>query len=348
MGSKHDEIGQAHLDCFQFFDVNGEVGKRMEVCYNVLHDFHQAFMGSSDKPDHAGDWTFHHNVGSSTIGSWGLSTIGIPGIKSLNNTWYGIKWYGVGIRGKAAEGGVIRNNIFQKISQAIMVKDASPQRDHNIILECDTTDAGEKDLLKVDPKMVDPAKGNFRLQKGSPAIGAGEGNVAIGALEYPNVYYVDPRHPAATDEEGFGYAGQPYKTLAKALEVAQAGETIVVRSGVIRETLKARSDGVTVRAMKGEKVTISGADVIEGWKREADGSWSAPLSAEPKKVLRDGQPWPEFTYDKVAKRIMVKAGGDARLHVFETVVREQGIDLADKKDVKVEDVTAVNTLKEVR
>ena len=123
---------------------------------------------------------------------------------------------------------------------------------------------------------------------------------------------------------------------------------MVLRGGVYRETLKPRSDGVTVRAMKGEKVTISGADAIEGWQRAADGSWSAPLAAEPKKVLRDGQPWTEFTHDKAAGRITVKTGGDPRLHVFETVVREQGIDLAGKKGVQLDGITVVNTLKELR
>jgi hypothetical protein len=97
--------------------------------------------------------------------------------------------------------------------------------------------------------------------------------------------------------------------------------------------------------MKGEKVTISGADLIEGWKREVDGSWSATLAAEPKKVLRDGQRWSQFSYDKAAMRIIVKAGGDPRLHVFETVLRDQGIDLAGEKDTKIEEITVVDTLK---
>ena len=153
---------------------------------------------------------------------------------------------------------------------------------------------------------MDAARRNFRLRKGSPAIGAGKGGVTIGALEYPNVYYVDPRHPAAADEPAWGYPAVPLASLAKACAVAEPGETIVLRGGVYRETLRPKSDGVTVRAMKGEKVTISGADLIEGWKREADGSWSAPLAAEPKKVLRDGQPWGEFTYDQAARRIVVK------------------------------------------
>ena len=39
-----------------------------------------------------------------------------------------------------------------------------------------------------------------------------------------------------------------------------------------------------------------------------------------------------------------RTGGDPRLHVFETVVREQGINLAGKKDVKIEGITVVNTL----
>jgi hypothetical protein len=41
---------------------------------------------------------------------------------------------------------------------------------------------------------------------------------------------------------------------------------------------------------------------------------------------------------------MVKAGGDPRLHVFETVVREQGIALSDKTDTKIENIPVVDIL----
>ena len=51
--------------------------------------------------------------------------------------------------------------------------------------------------------------------------------------------------------------------------------------------------------------------------------------------------------DKAAGRIIVKKGGDPRLHVIETVVREQGIDLGGKQDVKIDGITVVNTLSEV-
>jgi len=40
----------------------------------------------------------------------------------------------------------------------------------------------------------------------------------------------------------------------------------------------------------------------------------------------------------------MKTGGDPRLHVFETVLREQGIDLVGKKDAKIKEITVVDTL----
>ena len=61
-------------------------------------------------------------------------------------------------------------------------------------------------------------------------------------------------------------------------------------------------------------------------------------------AMVESQPWGEFTYAPAAQRIVMKSG-DPRLHLFETIVREQGIDLGDKQDVKVEGITVTNTLK---
>ncbi len=118
----------------------------------------------------------------------------------------------------------------------------------------------------------------------------------------------------------------------------------MLRGGVYREVLRPRSDGVTIRARKGETVRISGAEVIDGWTRETDGNWSAKLDEEPEKILRDGQAWEEFIYDRTARRITLK-GGDPRLHIFETVAREQGIELGGKTRVKLEEITVTNTSK---
>ncbi|MEK7677578.1 MAG: DUF1565 domain-containing protein [Verrucomicrobiota bacterium] len=352
-GSTSSEIRVAHVDCLQTFTVNGEIAQGLVFEHNTCFDFHQMCMVES--APHIGSvrgWTFRGNIVSANSptmsGGWGPDIIQTPDVTIAHNTISTVRWAAIGLRGQESTNGQIRNNLLCNAERAVVDGDkdfsfARPVIEHNLTFKTSPA-SGEKNINGKDPLFVNAAQRNFRLRKGSPAIGAGPGGVTVGALEYPNVYYVDPRHPAAADDPAWGYPAVPLASLAKACAVAEPGETIVLRGGVYRETLRPKSDGVTVRAMKGEMVTISGADLIEGWKRQADGSWSASLPAQPKKVLRDGQPWGEFTYDRAAGRIVVKSG-DPRLHVFETVVREQRIDLSGKKDVKVESITVTNTLK---
>jgi len=348
------ESKTAHVDVIQTFY---SVAEDLLFEYNTCFDWGQGAMVENGPKGSVRNWTWRHNIYSSKLptyrGAWGLDVIQVPDVTIENNTFAGIVWAGVGLRGKESTNGQIRNNIFSDMDRAVIDGDkdftpAKPVIEYNLtfLKTKDWPLAGETHINNKDPMLVAAEKRDFRLKKGSPAVGAGKGGVTIGALEYPNVYFVDPRHPAAADEPAWGYPGVPLASPAKACAIAQPGETIMLRGGVYRETLRPASDGVMIRAMKDEKVTISGADLIEDWKREADGSWSAPLAAEPKKLLRDGQPWSEFRYDKTAKRIVVKAGGDPRLHLFETVVRERGIDLVGRKDVKVEGVEVVDTLGE--
>jgi hypothetical protein len=357
-GSTAAEIKVAHVDCLQTFTNNGEIAQDLLFEYNTCFDFHQMCMVES--APHVGSvrgWTFRGNIASTNSptmsGGWGPDIIQTLDVTIENNTISTVRWAAIGLRGKESTNGQIRNNILCDADRAVIHGDrdftpAKPVMEYNLafLKTKDWPLAGATNINDKDPLFVDAAKRNFRLQKGSPAIGAGKGGVTIGALEYPNVYYVDPRHPAAADQPAWGYPAVPLASLAGVCAVAETGETIVLRGGVYRETLRLKNDGVTVRAMKGESVTISGADLIEGWRREADGSWSAPLPSQPKQVLRDGQPRVEFSYDETAKRITVK-DGDPRLHVIETVVRQQGIDLGGK-DIKVEDITVTNTLKEGR
>jgi len=352
-GSTRQEIKTAHVDCLQTFSVNGDIAMDLLFEDNTCFDFHQMCMVESTP--HIGsvrNWTFRRNIASPNSpamrGGWGPDIIQTLDVTIENCTISTVNWAAIGLRGKESTGGVIRNNILCEAERAVDDRmDFSPSNpliEYNLTFKTAPLEGGSN-INGKDPLFVDGRNRDFRLRQGSPAIGAGKGGVTIGALEYPNVYYVDPRHPAAADEPAWGYPAVPLASLAKACAIAQPGETIVLRGGVYREVLAPKNDGVTVRAMKGEKVTISGADLIPGWQREADGSWWAALAAEPKKVLRDGRPSSEFSYDKAARRIMVKAGGDPRLHLFETVVREQGIDLAGRKDVNIEGITVVDTLK---
>jgi hypothetical protein len=351
-GSIREEIKTAHVDCLQTFTNNGEIAMDLLFEYNTCFDFHQMCMVES--APHLGnvrDWTLRHNIISPNAptmrGGWGPDIIQTLNVTIENCTISTVNWATIGLRGKESTNGQIRNNILCEAQRAVDDRmdftPANPVMEYNLTFNTTPLENGTN-INGQDPLFVDPQKRDFRLKRGSPAIGTGQGGVTIGALEYPNVYYVDPRHPAAADEPAWGYPGVPLASLTKACAIAQPGETIVLRGGVYRAVLAPKNDGVTVRAMKGEKVTISGADLIEGWNRGVDGSWSATLAAEPKKVLRDGRPWREFSYDQAARRIKMKAGGDPRLHVFETVLREQGIDLAAKKDTKIEEITAVDTL----
>jgi hypothetical protein len=112
--------------------------------------------------------------------------------------------------------------------------------------------------------------------------------------------------------------------------------------------LRPTCDGVTIKATEGEKVMISGANVVENWMRDEGGGWSTYALRAPRKLLRDGQLWTDFTYIKTgnAGRIVLKTGGDPRPHLFELVVRRSGINLEGRKDVKVEGITVVDTLGE--
>jgi hypothetical protein len=255
-----------------------------------------------------------------------------------------VNWAAIGLRGQESTGGQIRNNILCEAQRAVDDRmdftPANPVIEYNLTFKTAPL-AGETNINGQDPLFVDSKQRNFRLRQGSPAIGTGSGGVTIGALENPNVYYVDPRHPGACDEPAWGYPGVPLASLAKACTVARPGETIILRGGVYREVLAPKSDGVTIRAMPGEKVTLSRADLIEGWQRQADGSWSAPLAGANDRsfLVRDGRPLREFHYDQAAQRVTVKTGGDPRLHVYEIVRRERGTDLAGKKDTRIEGIT---------
>lgn len=69
------------------------------------------------------------------------------------------------------------------------------------------------------------------------------------------------------DDMNCGSKEEPFKTLAKAGEVAKAGDKVVIREGVYRETLTPKNDGtggspIVFESYPGERVVVSAADPV--------------------------------------------------------------------------------------
>ncbi|MBB6730685.1 hypothetical protein [Cohnella zeiphila] len=82
-----------------------------------------------------------------------------------------------------------------------------------------------------------------------------------------NTYYVDAVN--GSDTSGNGSSGSPWKTIGKAADAAAAGDTVKIRSGTYRETVRPAHSGtagnpITFQPDTGANVTVSGADLISG------------------------------------------------------------------------------------
>ncbi len=115
-------------------------------------------------------------------------------------------------------------------------------------------------------------------------------------------YYVAAEDPRA-DDDNDGSRTSPWKTLCHAAEVIQPGDTVWIRGGVYRETVRVDKSGegpermLSFRAMPGEQVTVKGSEVLRGWERCADepqrALWETAWPYEglyPSMVAMDDQP----------------------------------------------------------
>jgi len=77
-------------------------------------------------------------------------------------------------------------------------------------------------------------------------------------------------------DSGPGSAEQPLRTINCAAQLAQPGDTVVVRAGVYREWVRPARGGIddsrriTYRAAEGERVVIKGSEPVTGWVRVAE------------------------------------------------------------------------------
>jgi hypothetical protein len=95
-------------------------------------------------------------------------------------------------------------------------------------------------------------------------------------------YVVDQRAPNAADTNP-GTRESPFKTIAGAYDVARAGDTVLIRPGIYRESLIPRNSGepgqpITFRGEpmareQADHAVIKGSDPVSGFERQSDNLW---------------------------------------------------------------------------
>jgi hypothetical protein len=83
------------------------------------------------------------------------------------------------------------------------------------------------------------------------------------------IYYVAQQDAAASDNNP-GTAEKPWETISKAASILKPGDTVFVHAGTYRELVRPLNMGepdkpITYAAFPGEKVIITGADILTGW-----------------------------------------------------------------------------------
>ncbi|HUT35167.1 MAG TPA: right-handed parallel beta-helix repeat-containing protein [Planctomycetota bacterium] len=148
--------------------------------------------------------------------------------------------------------------------------------------------------------------------------------VALGLVTAPLLateYYVAP----TGDDKNPGTAAKPFLTIQRAASVMKLDDTCHIRQGVYRETVQPWKSGQERRpirflAHRGERVGVSGADPVTGWRRHKGNIWKADMPwsvGRNNQVFFDGTMmdearWPNNTDGKLLtpNGARISTGGD--------------------------------------
>jgi alpha-L-arabinofuranosidase len=101
----------------------------------------------------------------------------------------------------------------------------------------------------------------------------------IGSAVFAREYHVSVNG----DDANAGSAAKPFKTISAAAQVAQPGDTITVHAGTYRERVTPPRGGesdakrITYQAASGEKVIITGSEIVKGWMKITNDTWKVTL-----------------------------------------------------------------------
>ena len=93
-----------------------------------------------------------------------------------------------------------------------------------------------------------------------------------------NVLVVNPDCKGANDANP-GTATLPLRTISRAAELVQPGSVVRIHSGVYRERVVIKQSGtpkqpICFEAVAGAQVVVTGADLLTGWSKDAEGIYS--------------------------------------------------------------------------
>ena len=192
----------------------------IEVTQNMVHDCEGCgFAVASERGGLVENVRFVNNIAYRNR-SAGIMVAGwnggwqhpIHNVEIINNTVYANGWEehtwggGIGVESSGAQGIVIRNNICsQNREWQIMdqVGGAETTIDRNLIdgFRGGANETRGLNAVEGDPRFVSPETGDFQLQPGSPAIGAGS------TQDTPQADFAgNPRQGAAPDIGAFEYS----------------------------------------------------------------------------------------------------------------------------------------------
>ena len=96
-----------------------------------------------------------------------------------------------------------------------------------------------------------------------------------------------------------GTTAAPFRTIQHAADVAQPGDVITVRAGVYRERVNPPRGGasddqrIVYQVAPGEKVVIKGSEIVKGWKKLQNNTWTVTL---PNSFFGDFNPYSDVIH----------------------------------------------------
>ena len=136
------------------------------------------------------------------------------------------------------------------------------------------------------------------------------------------IYHVAP----ADSDFAEGTEGAPFKTVSRAAQVAEAGDTVIVHAGEYREWVRPANSGkklmpITYKAAEGEKAVIKGSERVTGWECCGGTVWKAVL---PNSLFAFGNPfatplwgdWLIYPVDKTLHTADVYLNGKSLYEAF--------------------------------